>query len=501
MRMQSTNHPTVFELDARHWLGDLNRAARKTVTLSSVPEEAVDRIDAGGFDMVWLMGVWETGPKSRAYSIGDPDLHRDYDKALGTWKESDIAGSPYAVARYEPAAALGGRSGLAAFRAQLARRGIGLILDFIPNHTGLDHHWLEEHPGYFVGRPAPTGTASSEVGFLVETRAESRFVAHGRDPYFAPWRDTAQLDLRNLELRRALGATLEDIASMCDGVRCDMAMLVLENVFCRTWSGWVGPDCEAQGEFWAEIIPRIRRTRPRFVFIAEAYWGLEYRLQQLGFDFTYDKTLYDRIARDDVPGVAAHLDATLDFQTRSLRFLENHDEPRCRTLLPGERMQPSVVAAFTLPGARMFFDGQLEGRQVRTTVHLARRPDEPVDPELQKFYQRLLTCLKHPAMRLGAWQKLVPTHAEGAVHQCLFMKWDGGMHGAVIVAVNLGAGSAKVRVPIGHVGISGAKVRLVDGLGGDPLEDDGDRVIRDGFFLELAPWHRAIYEVTRVAPE
>ena len=62
----------------------------------------------------------------------------------------DIAGSPYAIAAYEVASSLGGDDGLARFRQQLARAGIGLVLDFVPNHTALDYPWVRRHPEWYV---------------------------------------------------------------------------------------------------------------------------------------------------------------------------------------------------------------------------------------------------------------------------------------------------------------------------------------------------------------
>ena len=60
-------------------------------------------------------------------------------------------------------------------------------------------------------------------------------IAHGRDPYFPGWPDTLQVNHRHAGFREAMLRTLESIAQQCDGVRCDMAMLVLPDVIARTW--------------------------------------------------------------------------------------------------------------------------------------------------------------------------------------------------------------------------------------------------------------------------
>ena len=64
------------------------------------------------------------------------------------------------------------------------------------------------------------------------------------------------------------------------------------------------------------------------MFVAEVYWDKEYDILQQGFDYAYDKTLYDRIMAGDVQKIRQHLVAALDYQQHMLRFIENHDEPR-----------------------------------------------------------------------------------------------------------------------------------------------------------------------------
>ena len=131
----------------------------------------------------------------------------------------------------------------------------------------------------------PTRPRSCEVGGAV--------LANGRDPYFPAWPDVVQLNAFAEELRGAATDVLTGIAEQCDGVRCDMAMLMMNDVFARTWGGRVGP--APQTDYWPEVIGRVRESHPGFLFLAEAYWDLEWDLQQQGFDYCYDKRLYDRL--------------------------------------------------------------------------------------------------------------------------------------------------------------------------------------------------------------
>ena len=229
-------------------------------------------------------------------------------------------------------------------------------------------------------------------------------LAHGRDPNFPPWGDVVQLNAFAPALRAAAADTLASIAAQCDGIRCDMAMLLTSQVFARTWGGHAGP---APGqEFWPEVLGRLRGQHPDTVLIAEAYWDMERLLQQQGFDFCYDKRLYDRLVGADAPGVRDQLRAGLGFQSRLLRFLENHDEPRIASLLPTAAQQAAAVAVATLPGATLWHEGQFEGRRVRLPVQLARRPSEPLDARLAGWYRSLLAEVAGRQVRAGGWRLL-----------------------------------------------------------------------------------------------
>ena len=250
----------------------------------------------------------------------------------------------------------------------------------------------------------------------------------GGDPYFPAWTDVAQLNAFSPGLREAVIATVKDIASQCDGVRCDMAMLLISDIFARTWGDRPGP--RAATEYWREVIGAVKSDAPGFLFIAEAYWDLEWELQQQGFDHCYDKRLYDRMEHSTADDVRGHLWADLQYQNDLIRFLENHDEPRAAATFAPDKHRAAAVAIATLPGAKLWHEGQFEGKKVRLPVQLGRRPEEPVDEDLLAFYRELMMqtrdCRGEWALsdegdgRVLAWNR-----RDGAKRMRTMINWSG----------------------------------------------------------------------------
>ena len=476
-------HPLIYEINTVVWLRELGGPAGRAVTLGDVPAAVWDGIAELGFDAVWLMGVWERSPAGRRVSLANPGLLADFRRALPDYTDADNVGSAYCVRRYVVDETLGGPEGLAAARRELARRGMRLILDFVPNHVAPDHPWVRERPECFV-RGSEEDARRDPASFL---EVDGAVIACGRDPYFPAWSDVLQLDAFAPALRRAAIETLLDLASQCDGVRCDMAMLLMNDVFARTWGGRVGPPPAA--DYWPEVIAAVRRDRPDFLFVAEAYWDLEWALQQQGFDFCYDKRLYDRLEHRGAETVRLHLLAEMAYQERLVRFVENHDEPRAAATFGPEQARAAAVTFATQPGARLFHEGQLEGRRVRLPVFLARRPAEPVDDRLVAFYRALLAALRTPAMRDGSWRLLERTGwpgnatSENIVAWC----WEGGGE-CLAVVVNLGAEPAQARVRFPWADLGGRRLRLADAMSGEVYDRDGSELLGPGLYVALPAW-------------
>jgi hypothetical protein len=450
---------------------------------------------------VWLLGVWQTGEAGRAVSRREHEWQAEYRSALVDLEPDDVSGSPFAIRDYSVHSGLGGPSALARCRRRLAARGIRLMLDFVPNHTALDHPWAREHPEYYVHGDEEALAREPANYVRIESRRGPLVLAHGRDPYFPGWPDTLQLNYRHPALREAMGQQLERIAEQSDGVRCDMAMLVLPDVIQRTWGERARPADGAapvDSPFWPEAIERVRRRHPRFVFMAEAYWDLEWTLQQQGFDYTYDKRLYDRLRAQDVGAVLGHLRADLDYQRHSARFLENHDEPRAAATFPPAVHEAAAVVTMLIPGLRFEHEGQATGRRLRASNHLRRRAPEPIDRELAGFYHRLHEAMQRPEVRHGRWHLAQCTPAwdgNTSCHQFVAFSWEGAGQ-RLLVAVNAGPTRAQCYVHETFADLAGAPWVLHDLM--DPTiayERDGDDWARHGLYLDVPAWRHHVFDV------
>src|SRR4051812_15533215 len=479
---------SLYQINTRVWLTKLSRTLGRIATLDDIPDAELDRLAAMGFDWIWLLSVWRTGPAAQQISRANPEWRHEFEETLPDLREEDIAGSGFAIAGYTVHPGLGGDAALARIRQRLRDRGLRLMLDFVPNHTAPDHPWVEEHPEYYVAGTESDLARAPQNYTRVERRDGDRVLAFGRDPYFSGWPDTLQLDYSNPATQTAMRGELLRIAGQCDGVRCDMAMLVLPDVFERTW-GRRAP------LFWPETTALVRERAPGFCFMAEVYWDLESTMQQQGFDYAYDKRLYDRLRDGHARPVREHLFAGLDYQDKLARFMENHDEPRAAAAFPPQMHQAAAIVTYLSPGLRFFHDGQFEGRRTRISPHLVRAPLEATDGAVQRFYERLLTVLRDATVRDGEWRLLecVPAwDGNWTWDCCLAWMWTGQTGEQRLVAVNYAGNQSQCYVHL-QAHFAGV-VRFRDLMG--TLAFDRQSVDARGLYLDMPPWGYHVFELT-----
>ncbi|HET6515565.1 MAG TPA: alpha-amylase family glycosyl hydrolase [Thermodesulfovibrionales bacterium] len=476
-----SKHPLIYEINTWVWLNELSLKHNRSVTLATVPPEEWASLFSIGVDAIWFMGVWERSPKGIQVALNNEGLMSEFRRVLPDLQTQDIVGSPYCVRRYVVDDRLGGPGGLAAARNILRERGLRLILDFVPNHVAPDHPWVKEHPKYFV-RGNADDVRREPASFL---EAGGNIFACGKDPYFPAWPDVLQLNAFDCDLRQAIIDTVSVIAGQCDGIRCDMAMLVMNNIFERTWGSRAGqrPD----HDYWPTVTNAIKWRYPEFRFIAEAYWDLEWELQQQGFDFCYDKRLYDRM--EHAESVRMHLLADLAYQEKLVRFIENHDEPRAASIFSPQQERAAAVTIATIPGAKLFHEGQFEGRKVRLPVFLGRSPVEPVDADLQSFYRRLLKAASVEGLREGRWQLCERNGwPDNASYQNL-VAWcwrNGGERYLIVVNLSDLASQGQVALPWDE--LKGKTWRLTDVLSDETFDRNGDEMFGPGLYVDLGPW-------------
>ncbi len=476
-------YPTVYEINTLVWLFELSEKTGRSVNLGSVPSSEWDRVARYGFDAVWLMGVWRRSPASIAMANRNQSLLDEFKRSLADFQPPDNIGSAYSVRRYDVDQCLGGPEGLTVARRELAKRGIRLVLDFVPNHVALDHPWVIEHPEYFI-QGNPQDAKDTPQSFV---EVNGKVFACGRDPHFPAWQDVLQLNAFHPGSRQAAVETVANIASQCDGVRCDMAMLFLNSIFERTWGSRAG--LKPTTEYWADLIAAVKNSSPEFLFIAEAYWDRERELQQQGFDYCYDKRLYDHLIQGNTAAVRSQLSADIEYQRKLLRFIENHDEQRAAVAFPFPKERAAAVTMATLPGAKLLHEGQLEGRRIRVPVFLRRRAAEPVNQPIRVFYSKLLKVIEAPAFREGKWSLC---HCTGwpdnpSYQNLLGWSWTNETDRYLIV-INFSDSPAQGRVQAVEGEIRGKIWRLLDQFSSESYERDGGEMLDPGLYVNLIPW-------------
>ena len=489
--MSDLSYPSLYQINTRVWLTELSQSLGRPARLDDLPDAELDRLAGMGFDWVWFLSVWQTGPAGQRVSRENRDWQKEFRDTLPDLRDQDIAGSGFAITGYSVHPGLGGDAALARLRQRLAKRGLKLMLDFVPNHMGLDHPWVESHPDYFIAGTEDALTREPQNYIRVKRKKGDLILAYGRDPYFSGWPDTLQLDYSNPQLQEAMINELLKISSQCDGVRCDMAMLVLPEIFERTW-GRRAP------LFWPTAIHRVKASSPDFVFMAEVYWDMEWTMQQQGFDYAYDKKLYDRVREGHARPVREHLHAALDYQTKLARFLENHDEPRASASFDPHVHRAAAVITYFIPGLRFFHQGQFEGRKKRISPHLVRAPEESPDKEIEEFYDHVLAILRKPIVKSGEWQWLACQPAwdgNGSWDSFIAHSWQGSGGERMLIAVNYAPHASQCYLKLPFPEIRNCSVEFKDSLSSARYTREGNELLERGLYLDLQPWSYHVFDL------
>ncbi len=497
--MLTSKYPSLYQINTRVWLRE---KWGPEATLKDIPDEELDELAGKGFDWIYLLSVWQTGEAGKEMSRKNPQWTSSYREGLPDLKEEDICGSGFAITAYELNNMLGEPGELVSLKERLNARGMRLMLDFVPNHVALDHPWTREHPEYFISGSEKDLEVHPDNFTRLGKHPEKPVFAYGRDPYFSGWVDTLQLNYGDAGLRKAMLEELMSISELCDGLRVDMAMLITQGVFKKTWGIDIPP-------FWPQAIEKVKGIKKDFTFLGEVYWDMEWEMQQQGFDFTYDKRLYDRLLNKQATPVRLHLRAAPDFQDKLCRFLENHDEKRAAKEFDNEVHFAAAVITYLTPGMRFFHQGQPEGWKSKLSVHLCRRRIEKGDRDIKGFYDSLLNLLKNGLFRNGKWKLLDIREKDGreiTEPSLIAFEWSENGERAV-VAVNYSPEKVSGQLELKEKEGAGAGIGLGLGIGvgvgigigegiGGKGEDNTEVVVKDGKMeVQLEPWGIKIFSI------
>jgi glycosidase len=480
-------HPNILEINTWVWLNELSKNYNKDISLDIIPEEVFTNYLAN-FDAIWLMGVWERSLASKKIAQEHLGLQREFHKALDDFNIDDVIGSPYAVYYYHVDSRLGGNKALQALREKLRKNDIKLILDYVPNHVARDHLWTLETEDIFIKGGEQDLKHYSQDFF----ERYDKILAHGKDPNFPSWTDTVQINAFSEKAREKTINTLLLIAEKCDGVRIDMAMLMTNEVFKRTWGDKVGQPPER--EFWEEVIPKVKQKYPNFKFIGEVYWEMEWQLMQQGFDYCYDKRLYDRIIDKNIQSIKNHLTADFGYQKKLVRFIENHDEPRIANIMEPEYSKVAALLILTLPGMALIHEGQMKGYNIRTPVQLKRRKKEQKSTELLEFYHEILEIIKLNSIKKGKWE-LCPCPEDNSL--IAYHWWN--PESEYLVIINMSAQKIKTRIEIPHLNIDSKNIQFKEKITEKKTRVITQVIKKAGFLAELDGYNYLIFEIKEVS--
>jgi len=484
-------HQQLFEINTRAWLYSLRRKIKRELSLLTIPDDIWIKIIEKGFDWIWLMGVWKHSPLKQEELMKHPGLIKEITNSLPNWDYTDVIGSPYSIDNYELNPHLGQPDDLVLLKRKLNDFGAKLMLDFVPNHFGSASELVLTNPEYFIS----TNSAPKEKSLFrhVETEKGTQWVAYGKDPYFPPWTDTFQLNYFNGETRKHMIKLLRKIATVCDGIRCDMAMLCLNDIINTTWGFYFQEQgiTSLKSEFWKDTIDIVKSDFSNFVFLAEVYWDLGWNLQQLGFDYTYDKRLYDRLEQGNVELIQGHLNADISYQRKSLRFIENHDEKRAINVFGRERSIAAAIIMGTIPGLSLYHQGQLIGEKIKIPVQLRRKQKELPDMKIQHVYERILEFTNQTIIQNGQWSLL-----KTSTRNILAWQWyTPDFNKLAVVVVNYAAipSQGGIFLQLMNEFKDNEYLELRDILNGRIYTRKTEELIQEGLFISLQPYEGHLF--------
>lgn len=498
------NTNLIYHIDIREFFYRHKSKNPFIKNILDLPFNFFEELKDLGVEILWLTGTFERSEESQKISVTMKELYKSYFESLPDWKEDDIIGSPYAIKTYKISKEFGGTKTFLEFKKKLNKLKFKVILDFVPNHFAIDSPFLIKYPELFVRAHEELFNKNPYNYFYRELNGRKFIFAHGRDPYFPPWKDTVQLDYRSKVVHEFMMNELMNLTKICDGVRCDMAMLLLSDIFTNNWSEHILPEdvVPAGKEFWSSAIQKVKKKNSDFILVAEAYWNRENDLAQLGFDYVYDKILYELIIQGNVPLLNEYIKQNFKYKKNKFLFIENHDEQRSAATFPPEKLKAAATLIYTLPASKLIYEGQLEGRKYRHAIQLKRIFDESINYNLLNFYKLLLKDLKKSSIKNGYFKFLTPQPAwenNPAYKNFIIYLYENDDHEKDLIVINLSPYQSQCKVKIDCLDLINKQFLIKDRLSDEKYYRDGNEMFYNGLYLILKPYQSQIFEFRKQA--
>lgn len=386
----------------------------------------LDRLKAMGVQTIWFMPINPISKKDRKGTLG----------------------SYYAVSDYTGVNPEFGT--LADFKKlvkAIHSRGMKAIIDWVPNHTGADHRWLTEQPGFFVKDAAGNAAVAQD------------------------WDDTRQLDYSNMVMQDSMINAMKYwlVNTGIDGLRCDVA--------------WNVP-----GSFWSKCITRLKKVNSNIFMLAE---GDKAYLHPSGFDATYPWDMFKmmvKVAAGERPAFALdsvkNITDTLYPKNGILMyFTTNHDENSWNKsdfgTFPGRVHAPFAVFTQTMDKSVPLIYGGQEEPVLRALEFFEKDPIVFEKFERAKFYKTLLNLRKkNPALAADASFKKIDVGDDKALYA--YVRQNAGSK--ILVILNLSATEQTVMVK--DKSLWGKPYNVFMGMN-EPLK---------GNEWKIEPWGYVVYE-------
>jgi glycosidase len=492
----------LYEINTRVWIDRLSKKYGKKITFSNIPDEEIARIKDSGFDALWLMGVWLPSEIGHQKAVKEPNLLKAFKDLFPSFTEKDIGCSPYSISGYDVNPFLGDNRSLRSLKQRLNKKGIRLILDFVPNHLAMDHPWVLQHPDYFINGSRSDLRLHPDIFF---TAGKDSILAHGKDPYFPAWNDVVQVNYFNPATRKAMLKTLLKVSALCDGVRCDMAMLIITRLQKRIWGSRVFGKKrfkEPKAEFWENAIPEVKKKNPDFTFIAEVYWGMDRELIAMGFDLAYDKYFYDALRDNDLAKIKFFLKEKESLSLTKLKFIENHDEGRALTVFGREKSQAAALIMGLAQSPIMIHEGQMEGFRNHLTIQLARCPEEKTDRILKSFYTHLMPLISGLSIKEAPWNLSEPLPAwnGNSTFKNFIVLSAKQADTSLLVIINYSPSYSQCYVPMETKTFRSKKIVLQDKLHPFTYIRNKSELKEKGLYMDLTPYQCHFFEIKDFKP-